>query len=163
MTLIEKFEKQHLENTYHWMQDQSLKDSFLLRKDVSRESHQIWFENVNNDETQLIFAIKYNDYHCGNCGLKNINYQNNNAELWIYLGNHDFRGKGIAQGAIQLLINHAFNDLKLHKIYSYVLESNKASLHAFEKRGFVAACYLKDEVYYNNEYVSLYRMEILNE
>lgn len=162
MTIISNFTEEHLEKTFIWMQDQSLKNSFLLRKDITRDAHLTWFGNICNDSTQVIMSIIYNGVHCGNCGLKYIDLLNKKAELWIYLGEKEFRGKGIAQDAVNLLLKHSLDKLNLHKIYLHVTDFNENAIHVYKKCGFIEEGFLVDEIFYNNQYISLYRMRFIN-
>ncbi len=162
MTTLVNFNESHLGNTFLWMQDTSLKDSFLLKKEITKESHLLWYEDIQKDQTQKIFSINYMGIHCGNCGLKNINYNNKNTEYWMYLGDKELRGKGIAQNAVNLLVEYCFRELLLHKVYIHVGSFNEKTIHLHKKCGFEVEGFLKDEILYNNQYISLYRMAILN-
>jgi len=48
----------------------------------------------------------------------------------------DFRRKGYALEALQLVINHAFKRLHLHQLYCNVMVNNEASLRLFTRADF---------------------------
>ena len=133
---IEPFSESHLEKTFEWMQDEELKNDFLIRRNINKEAHQKWFNAYKTDGGQKIFAIIFNNIHCGNCGLKNINYINKKAEFWIYLGEKQLREKGIAKNATNMLLDFAFNNQNLDKIYLHVVEFNTSAKFLYEKIGF---------------------------
>jgi diamine N-acetyltransferase len=56
----------------------------------------------------------------------------------------DFRRKGYASEALQLIINHAFKRLHLHQLYCNVMVNNEASLRLFARAGFTIAGTKKD-------------------
>jgi diamine N-acetyltransferase len=48
----------------------------------------------------------------------------------------EYRGKGIASQAIDLLVNYSKNMLHLHQLYCTITQDNESSIKAFEKAGF---------------------------
>ena len=48
----------------------------------------------------------------------------------------NYRKKGIAKDAIHLIFKYAFDELKLEKLYSKVLNSNISSISLFNSCGF---------------------------
>lgn len=49
----------------------------------------------------------------------------------------EFRSKGLAGNALDILINYAFSHLGLHQLYCNIEENNEISLKLFQKKGFV--------------------------
>ncbi len=131
---------------------------------VTLESHQIWYENYCKDNSQRIWAITIDGDHVGNIGLKNIDTRNRNAEGWIYVGSSQMRGKKIGSNSWKKLFeNTEFIQLELHKVYSYVAEWNVASQKMFLNAGFCQEGFLREEVFFCDGYVSLYRFgKLLN-
>lgn len=56
----------------------------------------------------------------------------------------DFRGKGIAEEALNILCNYCFQALKVHQIFATITEDNVASLNLFKKSGFLKTSIKKD-------------------
>ena len=63
-----------------------------------------------------------NDEYLGTISLKHIDYKNHNAEYAIST-RKKVRGSGIAQKSTELILDYAFNNLDLHKVYLNVLSS----------------------------------------
>lgn len=61
---------------------------------------------------------------------------NRRAEVGILVSD-DYRGKGYAFEAIELLKDYCFNTLNLHQLYCHVPSSKKLNIHLFTKSGFV--------------------------
>lgn len=51
------------------------------------------------------------------------------------LGEPEYKGKGIAKKASDILLKHAFNELELDEVYLYTEIDNVAAQHLFEKCG----------------------------
>ncbi len=60
---------------------------------------------------------------------------NRRAELGILI-DCQFRGKGYAGDAIELIKDYAFNTLNLHQLYCHVPTDKEINLHLFRKCGF---------------------------
>jgi UDP-4-amino-4,6-dideoxy-N-acetyl-beta-L-altrosamine N-acetyltransferase len=158
MTSLVEFDERHLENTFGWISNPRVRSGFLLRRNIGYQEHLNWFEKYKSDPTQKIFAIVENGIHCGNCGFKFISDLDEKAELWIYLGNSSFEGRGVAKKALNVLIDFGFEKLKLNKMFLHVSESNERALKLYEKLGFHKEGFFKKEMKINNEYINIIRL-----
>lgn len=156
MLHLEEFSEKHLTQTYQWMLDDDLRKNFLFRRKLFPEDHQKWFLNFQQDKSQQIFAIYYNEIYVGNVGLKNIDTINNNAETWIYIGNVSMKGKGIGVATYKQLCINWQN--KFHKIYAHIADFNISSVKMYQKAGFVIEGNFKDQLFWEGSYYSLLRL-----
>ncbi len=107
-----------------------------------------------------VFANKTSK-HIGNITLHLIDWRNRNAEIGIIIGDKRSRGKGYATEAISLVVDHAFNKLNLHKLYTGMISGNEASKRAFDKAGFKIEGTLREHFYLNGKYLDCYRLGLL--
>jgi len=56
----------------------------------------------------------------------------------------EFRGRGYAAEALDLLINYAFETLQMHQVYSNIAPDNTDSIKLFQSRGFIMVGIKKD-------------------
>ncbi len=91
--------------------------------------------------TDLIFAICLNedDRHIGNMGLHKIRYIHGTAGTGSFIGEKDLWGKGYGFDAKMILLDYAFNTLRLRRITSGAKALNGRSL------AFNAKCGYKEE------------------
>ena len=89
------------------------------------------------DKTRSFFAICINDKVIGEIQLKNINNEKSVATLSIHLSNDNHKNRGFGTEAIKLMIDYAFEHLKLNTLYADAVLRNKRSQHVLEKLGFV--------------------------
>ena len=59
-----------------------------------------------------------------------------NAELGYWLG-RPFWGRGVITDAVEAMTRHAFDALKLHRVFAVPFARNVASVRVLEKNGFV--------------------------
>jgi len=70
------------------------------------------------------------------------------AEFYISMGRHEFKRKGIASRASRMLLEYAFGQLHLNKVYLNVDEENIAACNLYEKLGFqMEGRFIKDIVH----------------
>ena len=75
--------------------------------------------------------------HIGNCSYYNLDQSKGEAELGILIGDTDYWNKGYGSDAVTTLINHAFEEKNLKRIYLHTLEENARAQRCFQKCGFV--------------------------
>ncbi|GAH71772.1 unnamed protein product, partial [marine sediment metagenome] len=94
---------------------------------VSRAEEEKFLEKAmshNDTEMHLAMETKEGEY-IGLIGLDKIDWKNRNAELGIVIGNKEYWGKGYGTDATKILLNHAFNQMNLYKVYLEVFDYNQ--------------------------------------
>jgi acyl carrier protein len=76
------------------------------------------------------------DRPLGVVGLCLIDQLDKTATLWYVLGNKSYAGQGVMTTAVNLFLEKAFTDLKLHSVQALVAEENSASRRVLEKNNF---------------------------
>lgn len=132
---LQPFGAVHIERTFLWIREPELRKTFLMDGEVSWTSHIKYFNKVIKDAQQKIYAILNDGDHIGNCGLKNIETEESTAELWIYIGTIEKRGKGLGSSVIRLL-QHDTLSSKINMIDVHVAENNISARRAYSKCGF---------------------------
>ena len=72
------------------------------------------------------------------------------------------RGKGFASKALDIMINYAFNRLRLHQVYSNVLKGQKASMDLFKKKDFEVIGIKKQWVLVDGKWTDEYILQLIN-
>jgi RimJ/RimL family protein N-acetyltransferase len=98
-----------------------------------------WYErHASGAHDALIFTIIANDGSCpvGNIALQDVDYRNRTAELGIYIGDPECRGKGYGTEAVRLMLGFAFRMLGLQNVMLRVYEYNEAAIRVYGRAGF---------------------------
>ncbi|MFB6202959.1 MAG: GNAT family N-acetyltransferase [Candidatus Nanohaloarchaea archaeon] len=69
--------------------------------------------------------------------------------LWI---EPESQGEGLGTEATELVIDHAFSELRYHKLIAKVMKSNKPSRKLWERHGFQKEADLRSQVYTGGGY-----------
>jgi RimJ/RimL family protein N-acetyltransferase len=86
----------------------------------------------------ITFAIEYknksqsNQLLVGTIGIKDIDYVSKKANIGYWIGKQ-YQGKGIATECVKLVVNYAFDELKLEEILAYVFPDNNSSIRVLKK------------------------------
>lgn len=88
------------------------------------------------DGNSLHYAIvNEQDEYLGSISLKNLDLKAKNAEYAVAMRS-GFHGQGIGTQATKLLLEKAFNELNLERVYLNVLSVNSHARHMYERCGF---------------------------
>lgn len=152
-------------NIIKWKNSDSVKKNFCIQENLTKETHINWYNNrILTGEVQQ-FVIRDNSINkdVGSVYLRDIDHKNNKAELGIFIGEEQARGKGIGTESVKKAVEYGFKNLKLHKIFLRVFSNNTAGIKAYEKAGFKYERTAKDDILLpSGKYQDIVFMEILN-
>jgi RimJ/RimL family protein N-acetyltransferase len=132
--------REDLSRIHGWHNDMSLYETLGgAFRFVSAAAEELWLEKAmsySSEHVSLAICLRDSNEHIGNIYLRNIDWIARNAEVSIFIGASAARGRGFGATAIGLVAEHAFRDLGLCRLYSFILVDNKRSLNVFRKCGF---------------------------
>ena len=98
----------------------------------------------------------------GEVGIPWVNRPHDTGML-MYWAAPDLQGNGYIPEATGLLLDHAFGERRLHKVWAMVVEPNDPSRKVLESLGFEQEGHYRKETFYRGEYVDSYRYGMLAE
>ena len=142
-----------------WMHDPDINCWFQINFAEYTEQQAVDFirkaNEDNGDRTQYHYAITEDDgEYLGTISLKNVDKLNRNAEYAICMRKAGM-GKGMAFQATQDILEIAFDELKLNRVYLNVLSGNKKAIALYERSNFRYEGEWKEHIFLNNQYCSL--------
>lgn len=156
-------EREDLKKTVKWFNDFEIVQPLERSPFLTIEQEEEWYSNIIKNENILVLAMETDKgEHIGNIALNLIDYKNGHAVLSMAIGEKDFWGKGYGTNAVKTLVNYAFEELGLHKIYTHIIGSNERSLKLFEKCGFEREGVLRDWYFSKGKYHNRIIMSIIN-
>lgn len=144
---IRPFEYSDIPKKVEWINNPE--NNKFLHYDIplSVENTQKWFEKNKSADNRYDATIVADGIPCGTIGLLNIDKKNGKAEYYIAMGKTSLKGKGVSTIASRLLLDYAFQELSLNRVYLYTEVENIAAQRLFEKVGFIKeGCLRKDIV-----------------
>jgi RimJ/RimL family protein N-acetyltransferase len=149
-----RYEDRFLIKDWRNQQIYHLRQSKLL----SEEDQNIYFDTVvaklfhESRPSQLLFSFLHNGICVGYGGLVHINWLDKNAEI-SFLMNTALENEYFEEYWTVYLIlieEVAFNELKLHKIFTYAFDLRSALYPVLLKSSFEQEARLNEHVFYNN-------------
>lgn len=155
---IRKFEKKDIPNKIRWINDHRNNQFLHYDLPLQYEKTVSWFEKNKNRTDRYDAVIENEGIAVGIIGLLEItDYQ---AEYYVTIGETEYTGKGIAKKATYLLLEYAFLELKLYKVYLYTEVENVKAQKLFESCGFVKTGLQRNSVRNKGRLVDRYIYEI---
>ncbi len=123
----------------------------------SIQSIKNFITDKNKSKNEYLFGIflKLHNKHIGNIKLGPIRKQHKLAEISLFIGETSEWGKGYATEAINIITNHAFNDMKMNKLVASMYAEIKISTRAFISAGWKEEAILKDHYLFNGKPMDL--------
>lgn len=105
------------------------------------------------DKPIHIFAIDIDEKAVGGIGIHpQEDIYSKNAEIGYWLG-EKFWNKGIITKALNQVVEIAFNDFHIERVFARPFGTNKASQKVLEKCGFEQEAILKKTIFKNGDYI----------
>lgn len=109
------------------------------------------------------FAIEADGKFIGQCALFNFNPTAQTCELGITIGDKAYWGRGYGRESISLLVEYAFRQRNVHKVWLQVHARNERAVSAYQACGFQQEGRLRAHVWSNGSYDDLIQMGLLRD
>lgn len=161
-TIIKGITKESVMDIYRWVNQEELRSYTGTLYPVSEYEHEDWIKKQVTSLDRKLFLIcdKKTNCNIGTIGLKNFDYVNSNAELFVSIGEDTYIEGGYGTDAVRVFVKYCFEHLNLHKIYLQVFESNGRAIRCYEKVGFRKEGILVDHHFQKGKYENIIFMGI---
>ncbi len=122
-----------------WRNSEFVMSRFLIREPFTVEGQRAWITNkvMTGDVVQFVIWDKKDNIKIGSIYLINIDKQLKECEYGILIGEPSYTGGGRGTEAIDYIVQYAFEELGMKKIYCRILADNMASINSSKNNGFV--------------------------
>jgi len=134
-----------------WKPHQSIKESKLI------------IENVMNDKNDFGIFLKKSHELVGAISIKkyprtNLTKRDDECEIGFWIGKK-YQRNGYCLEAIKSVLNYAFANLNMNKVFCGYYKGNNASKIVQEKAGFI---YLKEDKHFYIPLLNLYKDQVIS-
>lgn len=149
----------------NWRNSDGVRKNFIYQALFTREGHENWIRTMidTGKVVQMIICEEETNRPVGSVYLRDIDMTHRKAEYGIFIGEEDARGKGYGSSAARLMIQYAFEEMNLHRLFLRVYAENIQAIRSYEKAGFVKEAHLRDDVCIQGKYHDIVLMGILNQ
>lgn len=152
-----------------WRNDEHIINHCLSRATITEESNREFYkEYVETGKYKQFMVERFDEdfpvvsYPIATVYLKDMDYTNKRCELCIFTST-DTEWEPESQSiAIQMLIEKAFNEYGMHKVYSYVFYKYPNEVELLKNAGFSAEAILKEEaINSDGKYEDIVRLSVI--
>jgi RimJ/RimL family protein N-acetyltransferase len=126
---------------------------YIRDTNVLRESEAFVYKAVNIETGETV----------GHISLGGLSWKNRAGRITRVLVSPDALKRGVCQQMTKAILKIGFEELGLHRIDLGVYENNKSALNCYLKSGLNIEGVSRDILWFNNEFLSLVEMSILED
>jgi UDP-4-amino-4,6-dideoxy-N-acetyl-beta-L-altrosamine N-acetyltransferase len=156
--LIRKLTEHDLPTVLAWRNHPDVRRYMFTQHEISLEEHRNWFAKAHLDPSRLLLIVEEAKQGIGYVQFSNVEV-GGVADWGFYVRPSSPKGTGRKLGAMAL--NHAFGQLKLHKVCGQAIAINQASIAFHQRLGFALEGVLRDQHRINGVYHSLHCFGLL--
>ena len=152
-----------------WRNDERVINHCLSKATITEESNKEFFEkNVLTGKYKQFMVERLNEdfpmvaYPIATVYLKDMDYTNKRCELCIFTSTDTEWGPESQSMAIHMLVEKAFNEYGMHKVYSYVFYKFPDEVELLKNAGFSPEAIFKEEALdADGKYEDIVRLSII--
>ncbi|MEJ5961939.1 GNAT family N-acetyltransferase [Pedobacter immunditicola] len=124
--------------SYQWRNNPQIwkYSRFVPTNTTTLEAETRWLAESLEKKDQVRFAICVENSHTYIGNVQLIKMSNIDAEFHLFIGDTDWWGKGIGRKSTNLLLNYAFLEKNLQKVFLEVHRENLPAITIYSSQGF---------------------------
>ena len=126
------YDRGFLDMSWIWLNDPEIR-RLTMTPSFTKMQQVDFFNGLDDRDGYVIFGVSLNKKKIGACGLKS--FRDGMAELWLYIGDKDFWGKGIGKN-ILLQLEEKAKEIGLMGLFLNVSKENISAQKLYLKSGF---------------------------
>ena len=137
---LRAIERENLARSVDWFGDPEFAEGFNMRAPLSLVAAEAWLEEAMPEQgkTRWDFdvCLRTDGRVVGMAGLFDVDAVNGSGELIIGIGERELRDQGYGTEAIEIVLDLAFAELRLHRVQLRVWAFKARAIHVYERMGF---------------------------
>ena len=117
---------------------------------------------LGSDSLAMAIHERATDRLLGTCAFSQLDGENGSALFHITIGEKDAWGKGFGSEATRLMVEHAFERLRLHRIGLSVFAFNERAIRSYRRAGFVIEGHAREAIRRDGRWWDEVEMSILD-
>jgi RimJ/RimL family protein N-acetyltransferase len=153
-----------VDNILTWVNDKDVVGNLaaFAGKPLTRDEELTWVRKVRTSNDERVFTVlSSDDRYLGQVGLHQIFWRSKVGRAACIISARGDHGRGYGSAAIARLLDVAFKDLALHKVWLMVFEHNARSRRTWTRIGFKEEGILRDEYFHEGKRHNMVRMGML--
>lgn len=148
-----------LECVLSWRNSPAVRQNMYVDTIIELEEHKRWWSSVAQSSGCKYFMYEDQGFAQGVVGFTNID-KAQRTSAWAFYASPQAK-KGCGSKMEFLALEHAFSEIKLHKLYCEVLAFNEAVIKLHQKFGFTIEGVFREQYFRDGRFIDIYRLGIL--
>jgi RimJ/RimL family protein N-acetyltransferase len=136
-----------------------------LKHPVSAEGGEQFAQKMLSQQGTSVYSFAIcllaDDRRIGNITLRNVDRENGAAEMSIVIVDKAAQGQGLGTDALNCLVDFAFGELRLERVYLHVFDYNPRAKRSYEKAGFETDAILRNARFHHGRHHDVHLMSIV--
>lgn len=155
---LEPLSLDHLPHVMTWVNDHEVMQYFANRQsDVSEREEGEYIERIVASKQDRVYSVFDDEVYVGQVSLNQIYWPAKNARIFVVV-RRELQGRGFGTSAVERLVEKAFGELGLRKVWLIVRKDNRHAQAMYLRLGFDFEGVLRDEYCVNGTYYDMVRM-----
>ena len=152
---------EHLPLVMTWVNDHEVMQYFAARQtDITEEEERRYLETLLASRSDRVWSIFDGDAYVGQCSINQIYWPALNGRLFVVI-RREHQGRRLGPRAVELLLERAWSELGLHKVWLIVRRDNRGALAMYTRLGFDFEGVLRDEYFVQGAFHDMVRMSVI--
>jgi RimJ/RimL family protein N-acetyltransferase len=148
-----------------WVNDPEITGNFAAfsGKPFTREDELVYLEKLLASSTDRVFSVERasDGVYLGQVGIHQIHWPSKVGRLACIIAARAEMGKGYGTAAIGGVLDWAFHEAKLHKVWLMCFRTNVRAQGIYKRIGFVEEGVLREEYRHKEGWHDMVRMSLL--
>lgn len=143
---VEREDADLLQRAYN---EPAFQEGFLVSHPSNRNEVETRIQETVEDDDSVYLLVCVDETAVGGVSLRNVRRSHGMLAYWLL---PDERGNGYVTEAASLLVDHAFQNLGLHRVFAWTIDDNDASQAVLRRLGFRHEGTYREHVFTRGEY-----------
>jgi diamine N-acetyltransferase len=165
LVFLRPAERTDIPTFVRWLSDDRTTRNLDLRSPIGLAMEERWFEDLlehhGRDRWLFVVCRQLDGRAVGSIDLHELDLTNGGCGLGVVIGDPADRSQGYGRDAIGTLLDFAFDQLRLERVWLDVYDANADARRLYERIGFVVEATFRHGVYRGGRFDDVHRMAIL--
>ncbi|MDA8746202.1 UDP-4-amino-4,6-dideoxy-N-acetyl-beta-L-altrosamine N-acetyltransferase [Rubripirellula amarantea] len=161
VTIVPINEEEHAKVLFEWRKSPEISRFMYTRDPIVWDSHIAWIRSLPQNQSRKDCVILLDGVPAGTVNLTEIDNTHRRCSFGMYVALPLARVQGVGAAAEVLVLELAFDDLKMHKVSCEVFASNPAPVAMHQRMGFKIEGTFRDHVFDDGDWIDVVRMSVL--
>lgn len=154
-------EEANIETIRKWRNSPEVSKYMYTDAFISTEDQINWYRKIKNDKNSRHWLIQYEGKSVGVVSITDIKHQLSNCYWGFYLGDTNFRSRGIAKKILFKVCEYVFEELQFNKLMAQIFKFNERVIYIHESFGFRREAYYRSHCLKNEKYEDVIGLALL--